>query len=372
MRNRSMKDAMWRPWLTRPVSCRDLLRQFQPVPSNSLKALLITMGPFEPATDAYRFDNNGFLITDNQVEQIRQRCRPAIDFVLGASPLQYVRDALDGLSVDIPVVGRVGLPDVVIDAVLGDVRTELVGLLIGLIFDNLPSRLRNYGRCGGMVFSAYDFYLLDWTVDESLGTTSPSTGVLGDYIFSRLLDSFDLNLGTFLEWFTNLHLMPKLSPVADAALGAAVGSLGGPIGAAFGAYLATHAHVFDLGGRKALLKSSKDEWPRIKAALDRNAACAVGLLFGGSTGPWDDHQLMALSYVDNGNGTATLTVWDNRDTPDPRAFQRDLNLDFTGVTGNELKVQPEPLPNRPWGGGDIKGMFLEGYSPRQPPDSLKH
>src|SRR5262245_19247169 len=113
-----------------------------------------------------------------------------------------------------------------------------------------------------MVFSAYDFYLLDWPVDERLGTTPASTGVLGDYIFGRLLDSFDLNLGTFLEWFTNLHLMPKLSPVADIALGTAVGSLAGPIGAAFGAYLATHEHVFDLGGPKSLLKASKSEWPR--------------------------------------------------------------------------------------------------------------
>ena len=126
MRTRSMRKAMQRHGLTTgPVSCRHLLRQFQPVPSDSLKELLIKMGPFEPATDAFLFDNNEFVITDEQVEQIRQRYRTAIDFVLSLtapspeSPLQLVKDVLNGLSVDIPVIGRVGLPDVIINAVLG-------------------------------------------------------------------------------------------------------------------------------------------------------------------------------------------------------------------------------------------------------------
>jgi hypothetical protein len=364
MRTRSMKAAMKRhPELTaRPVSCRDLLLQFQPVPSDSLKELLIKMGPFVASTDAFRFDNNHFTITDEEVEQIRQRYRLAIDFVLGASPLQFVRDVLHRLRVDVPIIGNVGLPDFIIDAVIGDVRTELASLLTGLIFDMLKP---GFGRCGGMAFSAYDFYLLGWTVDERLGTNPlPSTGVLGDYIFSRLLDSLDLNVGTFLEWFTNLHLMPKLSDVANVALLAAVSSWGGPIGAAFGAFLCTQVHVFDLGGPKALLKSSKDEWPRIMSMLDGQAAWPVGLLFGGSDAPWNDHQLLALSYVDNGDGTAKLTVWDNRDTPNPLAFSRDLTLDFTH-DDDGLRVHGSGFQE------NIRGLFLEEYSPRQPPDSLR-
>jgi hypothetical protein len=364
MRARSMKDAMKRhPELTaRPVSCRDLLAQFQPVPSDSLKELLIKMGPFVASTDAFRFDNNHFIFTDEQVEQIRQRYRLTIDFVLGASPLQLVRDALHRLRVDVPLIGNVGLPDFIIDAVIGDVRPELIGLLTGLIFDMIRP---GFGFCGGMAFSAYDFYLLDWTVDERLGTNPlPSDGVLGGYIFNRLLDSLDLNVGTFLEWFTNLHVMPNLSDVVNVALLAAVGSWGGPIGAAFGAFLGTQVHVFDLGGPKALLKSSKDEWPRIMSKLDGQAACTVGLLFHGSDVPWDDHQLLALSYVDHGDGTATLTVWDNRDTPNPTAFSRDLTLDFTH-DDDGLQVQGTGFKET------IRGIFLEEYSPRQPPDSLR-
>src|SRR5207253_2693390 len=112
---------------------------------------------------------------------------------------QFVRDVLHRLKVHIPYVGTFGLPDFIIDAVIGDVRTELVGLLTGLVFDMLKP---GFGRCGGMAFAGYDFYLFDWIVDERLGTNPlPSNGVLGDYIFSRLLDSLDLNVGTFLEWF---------------------------------------------------------------------------------------------------------------------------------------------------------------------------
>jgi hypothetical protein len=364
MRTRSMKAAMTprHPELTaRPVSCRDLLAQFQPVPSDSLKELLIKMGPFVASTDAFRFDNNHFTFTDEQVDEIRQRYRLTIDFVLGASPLQFVRDALHRLRVDVLGVD-VGLPDFIIDVVIGDVRPELLRLLTGLIFDMFKP---GFGRCGGMAFSGYDFYLLDWTVDERLGTNPlPSNGVLGEYIFNRLLDSLDLNVGTFLEWFTNLHVMPLLSDVVNVSLLAAVGSWGGPIGTAFGAFLGTQVNLFDLGGPKTLLKFSKDQWPRIMSMLDGQAACPVGLLFHGSDAPWDDHQVLAIGYKDFGNGTATLTIWDNRETPNPTAFSRDLTLDFTH-DDDGLQVQNYAFDDT------IRGIFLEEYSPRQPPDSLR-
>jgi len=43
-------------------------------------------------------------------------------------------------------------------------------------------------------------------------------------------------------------------------------------------------------------------------------------------------------------------------------------LDFTG---NELNVQLDPNDPSTKNDFDIKGMFLEGYSPKQPPDSLR-
>jgi len=130
--------------------------------------------------------------------------------------------------------------------------------------------------------------------------------------------------------------------------------LSGPIGAAFAALFGSDVPVFDLGGPKSLLNSSKDEWSRIKSTLDAQAACPVGCVFEDSTSVFNDHQILAIGYDD---GMSKLTIWDNNEGP----FQRDLTLDFTG---DELQVS-NFLNNRP-----LKGIFLEAYSPHQPPDSL--
>ena len=62
--------------------------------------------------------------------------------------------------------------------------------------------------------------------------------------------------------------------------------------------------------------------------------------------------------MDNGDDTATLTVSDNNDGPQPRAFGLDTR-------GDELQVSNSKNNRR------IKGIFLEDYSSRQPPLSLK-
>ena len=43
-------------------------------------------------------------------------------------------------------------------------------------------------------------------MDERLGTSPPATGVLGDYIFERLLDSLELNVVQFLDLVVMLHI----------------------------------------------------------------------------------------------------------------------------------------------------------------------
>jgi hypothetical protein len=346
-----------------PVSTRFWQQRFQPYPPGSLEALLIRLGPFIPSQDAFQFQND-FSFTDDQVKQIQQRLLPFINLALGAgsvSPLEEVREALNALSIHIPIIGNVGLPDIVIEAVLGNVLTALTELLTDVIFSvTQPS----FGRCGGMAFSGYDFYLLDWPV-VGFGNTPPATGPLGDYIFSRLLDSLDQNAGKFLGWFATLHILPKgnVSSVANDALLAALATFGGIIGEAFAALLVTLNVFGGLGGPKTLLKWSKSEWPKIKNQLDGQAAWPIGLLFGDSATPFDDHQLLAVDYEDDANGTA-LMVWDNRDG----GTQRTLHIDFSG---DELSVTPDPDTNgNAWQGGDIKGLFLENYSPHQPPDSL--
>jgi hypothetical protein len=314
---------------------------------------------FVPETDAFRF-NNSFPITDENAEQIRKRYRVAADIALGAG-VQAVRSVLESLTVQVPpVVGpSVSLPGIVMDAVIGEVTNQIARPLIDHIAGQIPG---TFGRCGGMAFSGYDFYLAGWPVDERLGTAPPATGPLGDYILSRLLDSLDLNAGTFVDWIINLHVLPVVSRAANIALGTAIGSIGGPIGAAFGALVGSQVNVFNLGGPKVILDRTKEEWGRIKTALNTEAAWPIGLVYGDSANPIDQHQVLACSCVDNGNGTGSLTIWDNNDANRSST----MALDFRG---GELVITQ-------WIGVDhsrrpLKGIFLEKYSPSRPPQSLR-
>jgi hypothetical protein len=333
------------------TSIRDLQDGFHPLPLESILALTIKMGPFVPERDAFHFVNS-FSITEEQVAEIRRRYKLVSDAVIGVC-VRQVTARLTSLSVDIPVLGNFGLPGFVVDAVVGDVTARLVGRLIDDLGAQIPGR---FGRCGGMAFAGYDFYLLDWPVDARLGTAPPETGALGNYIFERLLDSLDLNVATFVEWVVNLHVMPVISVAANAALGLAVGSIGGPIGAAFGALLGSQIEVFNLGGAGVIFDRTKDEWIRIKAKLATEAAWPIGVIYGDSVVPTDQHQILAIGAIENGDGTARLIVWDNNDGH----CQRELLLDFRG---DELQVSNSKRP--------IKGIFLENYSSRQPPDTLR-
>jgi hypothetical protein len=188
----------------------------------------------------------------------------------------------------------------------------------------------------------------------------PTTGPLSDYLFNRLLDSLDLNAGTFIDWVVNLHVMPVISRGANITLGAAVGSLGGPIGAAFGALLGSQVDVFDLGGPTVILDRTKNEWQRITSTLDAAAACPVGFIYGDSAIPTDQHQVLAIDYIDNHDGTARLYLWDNNNSNHLQI----LALDFRG---DELQVVDSALdfPRT------LKGIFLEEYSFQRPPDILR-
>ncbi len=336
-----------------PVGASGLLRHFQPHPPTSLTALCIQMGPFVVERDAFRFINN-FPITDEQAAQIRQHYRIFADVVVGAG-VRLVRDVLASLSVSVPIIGVVGLPAVVIDAVVGEVTTQLAGSLIDKIADPIPG---TFGRCGGMTCAGFDFYLLDWTVDERLGTTPPVTGPLSDYLFGRLLDNIDLNAETFLDWIVNLHLMPIISSAANITLGTAVGALGGPIGAAFGALLGSQVNVFHLGGPKVTLDRTKSEFQRITSTLDREAACPIALIYSDSAVPTDQHVVLAVSYVDNHDGTANLFMWDSNSANTLQVLALDMR-------GDELQVGVSNSA-RP-----VKGIFLEKYAFQKPPDSLR-
>jgi hypothetical protein len=263
--------------------------------------------------------------------------------------IQVIRDALTALSFSV-LGAPVGLPGAAIDYVINQITAPLRNQLTDSIVSGIPS---SYGRCGGMAFSALDFFLVGWPISSF--TVKPDAGDLRDYIWNRLLDSLELNAVTFLEWVMVLHILPTISQLASAALGAAVGAvIGGLLGTAVGAFLAGEDDVLHVGGPQALLGKTRDHWGQLRAALDREAAWPIGFIHGGTANPTDQHQVLATKYTDRGDGTATLEIWDNNDGAAPRL----LSLNFQG---SELEVSST----------DIKGIIFEQYSFKMPPASLQ-
>jgi hypothetical protein len=327
---------------------RDLSERFET--GGSVAALLRRMGPFKPDTDAFQFSNDFEITFEQAGDFLDMLTDEIVEGVVQAVVATYVH-ALRGIDLNpIPKL-ETRIPDFVIDIVDGSVSAELTARIIDLLANPVGNPLgSDYGRCGGMAFAGYDFYLAGRPIDATV-TDPPAEGPLGDYIYERLLDSLRLNIGTFLKWYVDLNLLASLDEFATTALGHAVG---GPVGALIGAYIGGKADIFDLGpGPKVLLDPTKREWTRIKRILDEQAAWPVGLIKENDS-LWEQHQVLAIGYKDIGPEQGVLIIWDNEDGP----RKSTMNLDFRG---EELEVS-----NRP----DVKGFFHERYTPQQPPDGL--
>jgi hypothetical protein len=244
----------------------------------------------------------------------------------------------------------------VIGRIAGDLRNKVFDLVGGQV----PGQ---YGRCGGAAFSGLDFFLNGWPV-SSFTDGEAHAGPLRDYIFTRLLDSLDANGSTFLQYVMVLSVIPAISTLASGALGAAAGSVvGGPLGAALGAFLAGKGDILGLGGARALKDPSRHQWERLHELLRHEAARPVGIVYGDSASPIDQHQIVATRSEDLGNGRARLTVWDNNLHRLSMPVAWWMFLDFNG---NELNVSSDQS-----GFTDVKAIICEEYTSQTPPAILK-
>lgn len=167
-------------------------------------------------------------------------------------------------------------------------------------------RFSTAGLCGGMSFSALDYYFAGMSIPSTSTTPSAVNDALGQYINARQQESVVSNLG---GWAVQI-----LNP-DDHALH----------------YWATH-----------------DEWNKLKSAIDAGMPAPIGVgiyLNGGAS-----HQVVALGYREGAQERWVLTYDPNN--PNAESY---------------LHLAPGRLHWSDELGGDWRGFFVEGYTPKTPP-----
>jgi hypothetical protein len=188
------------------------------------------------------------------------------------------------------------------------------------------------GLCGGMVFTALDY----WTQGSAPppDTTPPASGTpLFDYLVRRLIDSWGLPTGPV----TYFRLMSPALPDGDQDVGP----------------LTVHGRAWRMAVR---------EWPAIKADLDAGRPCPLGLVKLKSVNPMDlgkNHQVLCYGYDQTGTAIR-LRVYDPNQAGED---QVSISLDV-GQPSSPIPVTMSPTASDP---PDVLCFFRVRYAPKTPP-----
>jgi hypothetical protein len=171
------------------------------------------------------------------------------------------------------------------------------------------------GLCGGMSFSALDYYLAGRPVPTHQAgdfpggaSVPPQADRLAQYILDRQLSSFN----------------PLVNPSV--------------------VKFVTQAAPF---GRSAYQVTVQDEWPLIKNQIDAGSPCAIGLI-ADSLNPTQSHQVVAIAYDDS--AARVLWIYD--------CNYPDTTVTLTFDDGAERLAEST--------GDSWIGLFLEGYASNAP------
>ena len=193
------------------------------------------------------------------------------------------------------------------------------------------------GLCGGMVYSALDYFTAGLELPEIPETDlskfhSPVQGPVFDYLGKRLFNSFDIPAGVW----NYIELMRPDYPDYQ-----------------------THSKsAASLTPRNRAWRLIRQEWPRIKARLDIGLPCPLGLVRIKSKDLKElgkNHQVLAYGYDLNGD-ELTLFIYD------PNCSKRD-DLTLKVNIGNPER----PLSIKFWDNHPVYCFFLTRYSFSLPP-----
>jgi hypothetical protein len=187
------------------------------------------------------------------------------------------------------------------------------------------------GLCGGMVFAALDY----WLVERAPRLERPRAGdPLFRYIVDRLIDSWHVPAGVaqYYQWMS--------LPGAD--------------------------HVIKLFGRQVITerglgwRTVRVQWPQIKKDLDRGLPVPIGVVTVASRSPKDlalNHQVLAFGYRADGS-QVTVQVYDpNRGRRDDITVRMDTSAPAKAVAFDH---------NLGLGRRPVRGFFRVAYTPRKP------
>ncbi len=190
----------------------------------------------------------------------------------------------------------------------------------GWHFDNkfvnhIIGSLETQGLCGGMAYSALDYYFNDLPIPTHRqgdfggpDVAVPPSGRLHSMIFNRLIDSFADNFG---KWSC---VYPELDAAVGAALGLVIGGglLGAVVGAVWGGVYGELHEVFECpGGGPAGM--TRQELPNLtQNFLDKGLPVPIGLIYDSDIFNIGlRHQVVAYGYSLSGT-TMTINIYDNR------------------------------------------------------------
>jgi hypothetical protein len=194
------------------------------------------------------------------------------------------------------------------------------------------------GMCGGMTYAVIDYFMAKQKIPTTTDPPSKENDPLFQYLKHRLESSWDITR----SGINYVKLMDPAYPDGDEGVVQAVGAM---------------------AGRSFVV--AVEEWPKIKADIDANKLCPLGLVQVRSLNPIDvgkNHQVIAYAYELSANNV-TLHLYDPNEPLDD-TVQLKFNISsWAGRIDIHRFVKGKAAPTA------INSLFRTNYA--TPPASLK-